>query len=310
MAELPKPLNHTIAAIYADYEQKQANGYRNHLGASGIGASCDRAIWYGWRWTSKARHSGRLLRLFETGHMAEDRFIHDLRRIGVTVMARDPETGEQWTVKDDTGHFGGSMDAVAVGIIESPAKWHLCEFKTHNAKSFASLVKDGVEKAKPQHWVQMQVYMHFSGLERAYYMAVNKDTDELYGERIRYNAEAALRIVAKAHRIIASASPPSRISNDASWYECRFCDHKDKCHGTDIPDRHCRSCLHSTPVENGEWRCERHSTILTPENQRAGCAAHLYIPALIPGEQIDAGEDWILYKMPDGEEWKDGISNE
>lgn len=41
--------------------------------------------------------------------------------------------------------------------------------------------------------------------------------------------------------------------------------------------------------------------------QRAGCAAHLFIPALIHGEQTDAGEDWVSYRMRDGEEWRDGV---
>ena len=36
----------------------------------------------------------------------------------------------------------------------------------------------------------MQSYMHLAGLERAFYLAVNKNTDELYQERIRYDAEA------------------------------------------------------------------------------------------------------------------------
>jgi hypothetical protein len=44
-------------------------------------------------------------------------------------------------VRDEAGHFGGSMDAVALGIPEAPKTWHLCEFKTHNAKSFADLQK-------------------------------------------------------------------------------------------------------------------------------------------------------------------------
>ena len=35
----------------------------------------------------------------------------------------------------------------------------------------------GVEKSKPEHAAQMQVYMHLAGLERAFYLAVNKDTD-------------------------------------------------------------------------------------------------------------------------------------
>lgn len=309
MAVLPAPSTPTIDAIYAAYEAAQESGYRDHLGASGIGAECERAIWYSWRWATRATHTGRLLRLFQTGHMAEARFVADLRRIGVTVLDVDPDNaGRQWNLRDESGHFGGSMDGVAIGFPEAPKTWHVCEFKTHSAKSFAKLQSDGVAKSKPQHYAQMQVYMHLAGLERAFYLAVCKDTDALYQERIHYDADAALRLMAKAERIIRAAEPPARISADPAWFQCRFCDHREACHGQAVPERHCRSCLHSTPVAGGEWHCQRHGVPLDPDTQRAGCDAHLYIPALIPGEQIDAGEDWVSYRMPDGTEWRDGVT--
>jgi hypothetical protein len=308
MVALPAPATPTVTAIYAAYEAAQESGFREHLGASIIGNECERAIWYSWRWTTRARHSGRMLRLFQTGHLAEVRFIADLRRIGVTVMDVDPDTGRQWNVRDETGHFGGSMDGMAQGFQEAPSAWHVCEFKTHGSKSFAGLVKDGVAKAKPAHWAQMQVYMHLSQTTRAFYLAVNKDTDELYQERVKYDAEAALRIMAKAERILRAVEPPARISKDPAWWQCRFCDHAAACHGEAMPERHCRSCLHSLPVAGGEWHCVRHVWNLDRKAQEIGCAAHLYIPALVPGEQVDAGDDWVSYTMPDGSEWRDGVA--
>lgn len=308
MAALPTPATPTVSAIYAAYEARQEDGFRDHLGASGIGAECERAIWYSWRWTTRARHTGRLLRLFQTGHMAEARFVSDLRKIGVTVMDVNPDTGRQWTLRDASGHFGGSMDAVGIGFPEAPKAWHVCEFKTHSAKSFAGLAKDGVEKSKPQHWAQMQVYMHLADIDRAFYLAVNKDTDELYQERIKRDVEAGIRMLAKAERIIGSTQPPERISLDPAWWQCRFCDHADACHGDAMPERHCRSCLHSSPVGDGDWQCERMASPLSKEQQRQGCAAHLFIPGLVHGQQQDAGEDWVSYRMKDGSEWRDGVA--
>ena len=75
-----------------------------------------------------------------------------------------------------------------------------------------------------------------------------------------------------------------------------------------MPERHCRSCLHSTPVTDGAWHCARHTCLLSLDDQRRGCAAHLLIPDLVHGEQFDAGEDWVSYRMPDGAEWRDGVS--
>ncbi|QYU70329.1 PD-(D/E)XK nuclease family protein [Leptolyngbya sp. 15MV] len=308
MAPLPTTSSPTVDAIYAAYEAAADHGYREHLGASLIGAGCERAVWYTFRWATRARHTGRLLRLFETGNLAEGRFVADLRRIGVTVLDVDPATGRQWKLRDATGHFGGSMDAVAIGLREAPKTWHVCEFKTHSAKSFARLRAEGVAASKPQHWAQMQIYMHLAGLERAFYLAVCKDTDELYQERIRYDAEAGLRLMAKADRIVAAPRPPSRISEDPAWWQCRFCDHHAVCHDGALPDRHCRSCLHATPVAEGTWHCAKFGFTPARRDQHAGCGAHLYIPDLIAAEQIDAGADWVSYRLPDGQEWRDGLA--
>ena len=64
----------------------------------------------------------------------------------------------------------------------------------------------------------------------------------------------------------------------------------------------CRSCLHSSPVEGG-WHCARHDRVLGTREQRAACARHLFIPDLVPGEVIDAGEDFVVYRMRDGTAW-------
>jgi hypothetical protein len=80
-----------------------------------------------------------MLRLFETGRLEEERLIRNLRRIGVTVLDVDPETGRQWHVQAYGGHFGGSMDGAGLGVPEAPKTRHALEFKTHNARSFAEL---------------------------------------------------------------------------------------------------------------------------------------------------------------------------
>nr|WP_203072360.1 PD-(D/E)XK nuclease family protein [Roseomonas ponticola] len=307
MVALPIPTNSTVDAIYAAYEAAADHGYREHLGASLIGTGCERAIWYSFRWATRARHTGRLLRLFETGNLAEARFVADLRRIGVTVLEVDPATGRQWKLRDASGHFGGSMDAVALGLPEAPKTWHVCEFKTHSAKSFAKLKAEGVAASKPLHWAQMQAYMQLAGLERAFYLAVCKDTDALYQERVHHDAAAGAAILAKAARIIQAARPPARISMDPAWWECRLCDHHAVCHAGAAAERHCRSCLHATPVADGAWHCARHGHHPARAEQEAGCALHLYIPDLVPGLQLDAGEDWVSYRLPDGSTWRDGV---
>ncbi|MBF0424602.1 MAG: oxidoreductase [Magnetococcales bacterium] len=308
MAPLPKPNGPTVEAILAAYEADAGRGFRPHLGASIIGRECDRSLWLDFRWTARASFGGRMLRLFETGQLEENRLIRNLRRIGVTVLEVDPHTGRQWRVEACDGHFGGSLDAAALGIPEAPKTWHVCEFKTHNATSFAELRKHGVQKAKPQHYAQMQVYLHLTGMTRALYLAVNKDTDDLHAERLQVDGAEGLRLLAKAERIIRAERPPMRISADPSWYQCRMCHHHPLCHEGASAERNCRTCLHSTPAEIGLWLCSPSERLMALEAQKAGCSGHLFIPDLVVGEQTDADPAgaWVEYRLPDGSLWRDG----
>jgi hypothetical protein len=328
MAELPCAPTPTLTAIYADYEARQGDGFRDHLGASIIGKSCARALWYDFRWITPARHPGRLLRLFETGQLEEDRLVRNLRSTGATVLDVDPETGRQFRVEAHGGHFGGSLDGVALGLLEAPKTWHVLEFKTHGVKSFNELTAKGVVLAKPQHAAQMQIYMHLTGITRALYVAVCKDTDALHIERIEADSATAERLLEKAGRIIFAQHPPARISEDPAWFECRFCDHHGACHEGCRAAVTCRSCLHATPVgalpeevdtgsssgsatnnNEGGWHCARHDRMLKALDQRAACNRHLFIPDLVPGEVIDAGDNVVTYRMADGSTWENDARN-
>lgn len=302
MSALPSPSTPTLAAIYAAYEADQGDGFREHLGASLIGKPCERALWYDFRWITPSRFEGRILRLFDTGNREEARLVRDLRATGATVLEVDPQTGRQFRVEAHGGHFGGSLDAVAVGILEAPKTWHVIEFKTHATKSFRELIAKGVRAAKPQHWAQMQVYMHLTGITRALYMAVCKETDALHIERSEADRDEGERLLARAARVIDAYRPPWRISEDPAWFECRFCSHHPVCHLGAAPALTCRSCLHACPVETG-WRCDRHGQMLDAAAQRAGCARHLFIPELIAGDILEAGEDYVAYRLKDGSCW-------
>ena len=71
MAPLPPRASPTVEAILAAYEAEAGDGFREHLGASVIGRECDRALWYEFRWITRAAQGGRMLRLFETGRLEE-----------------------------------------------------------------------------------------------------------------------------------------------------------------------------------------------------------------------------------------------
>lgn len=310
MPALPEMVNPIVAALNAVYvKRREAEKRRGYLGASVIGDACDKRLWMEFRWAGKPEDfEGRILRLFNTGHRAEDRMIADLRDAGMTVRAVDPDTGEQYEVGFARGHGGGHGDGEVEGVPGAVVVVHLLEMKTHNDKSFEQLKKFGVKISHPKHYAQMQVYMHLRHLKRALYLALNKNTDHYHPERVEYDAQAALALMSRAEHIVGLHVAPQRISEDPTSFACRFCPKWDVCHGANPAERNCRTCLHSTPEPGGVWRCEMHNRVLSREDQEAGCAQHLYLPSLVPGEQIDAAPDLssVTYKMRDGREWTDG----
>lgn len=322
MAKLPALVETpTVSRIFAAYEKVRAEQpRREHLGVSTIGKPCTRATWYDWRWAGIEQHEGRMLRLFDTGTLEESRLVADLRRVGVTVWEVDEGTGRQWWFSDPTtgGHISGSCDGIALGFEESKAP-HFLEFKTHSVKSFAKL-KKGLKEGHGQHWAQCQGYMHLSGLrwgaanriDRTYYLAVCKDTDEIYGERVRYDETAAQMLFDRAASIVRATEPPARISDDPEYFACTYCAHADHCHGKRTPKTSCRTCVHATPVTDrlgAVWACTKHGHDLTVKEQIAACDDHRFIPSLLAyAEPIDADDQAVTYRhRGNGAEFKNGV---
>ena len=244
----------TVTLIDERYKLRReaSENPRTHLGASLIGRECSRQLWYTFRWAKQPDFSGRMYRLFDRGHREEDTLANLLRMAGVEVHTVDTN-GEQFRVKD--GHFGGSMDGCGRGFPEDPEAWHVLEFKTHNDKSFKRLQKVGVVEAKPEHAAQMQVYMHYTGMPKACYMAVNKNDDDLHVEFLDYNESFARMLINKAMGIIHTDTPPERIGGP-DWFVCKWCDFRAICHQGEPMDKNCRTCEMSEPLTyDAEWAC-------------------------------------------------------
>lgn len=312
MAPLPKPQSKIPDLIFAAYESDANDWDGLGFSASDLGTECDRSLWLGLRWAApKEKMPGRVLRLLDTGDREEERVVADLRRIGMEVDEVDSGTGKQFMARALAGHIRGKLDGVIhSGIPEAPTKPHVLEIKTFGLKGFGYLQAQGVAKAKPEHHQQMQVYMGVTGIDRALYAAVSKNDDALYFERVRFDHEGYVRLLARLERIARSDSMPAPISEKRNAPDCRFCRRKAVCLGESFPRIHCRTCLHSTAEMHGDaaWSCARFAKPLLAEEQRRGCANHLLIPDLVPGTQIDVNEqaETVTYRLRDNSTWIDG----
>lgn len=255
-----------LMPLAEDAYRDEEGAFRSHLGASLIGRECARELWYSFRWVTKPRFDGRLIRLFNRGHLEEPRMVALLLMIGCTVWQFD-ENGQQFRIKGHKGHFGGGMDGVVLGIPEIPDEPVVAEFKTHNDKSFQKLKGEGVREAKFEHYVQMQTYMGKNDLRWALYLATNKNDDELYAELVAFDQGTYNKFQERAAAIIDAVEPPPRINNSPGWYKCKFCTHAPVCHGAAMPERNCRTCRWSTPIEDGKWICENPTVVAAAEAQ-------------------------------------------
>lgn len=314
MAPLPPVESSTVTAIWRAREAEAAtdprSGYEGYgTSASALGSPCDRQLWLTLRWASPPETpGGRQLRVFERGSLEEERVIADLRRAGVEVSR------EQERFALAGGWLRGKVDAIGLGFLEAPKADHVVEIKSMNASGWRALQKHGLRAAKPEHWHQLHIGMAALGIARGVYIVANRDTEELLVERIHLDVEEANRQEARVERLVAAHEAPLRIADNPERPPCRFCRHKALCFEAAMPRRHCRTCLHFAFGRDGAGHCTRFDEPRSPQRQQEGkdCPTHLFLPTLVPGEQVDADPEaeTVTYRLRDGTTWVDGATGE
>jgi hypothetical protein len=271
MAKLPQDMRLEVEKQIEDGQIEQ--GFRPYLGMSSIGASCARQLWYGFRLCTHKSIQPRVSRLFQRGHKEEPIIQADLRSIGII------HHSDQLEVVDCHGHCKGHIDDILEKIPDAPKTPHLGEYKTHNDKSFKDLAKKGMRLSKPVHYAQMICYMYKLKLKRGLYIAVNKNDDSRYYERIAEDTDKAESLLRRADDIIGTELPPERIGN-STWYECKWCDYYMICHFGEESLKNCRTCKFCDIHDEGKWKCTGHKIWLSFEQQQLGCHRHKYLEGL------------------------------
>lgn len=309
MPKLPNPIDPTLAA--ADQAMLAANESRKprSLGASWLGHDCDRHVWLKFRHAAQEQFQPLTLKRFEDGHRTEELVIQRIKAVeGIEWHDINPETNWQYGFTDFGGHFKGFYDGIVLGLLQAPKAWHIGEVK-------AAEKWDGLDKAKAKvgeknallewnkgYYIQAQLYMHYESVDRHYMVAASPGGRFWTSARTEADPVEAMRQRGRAERIIFSDEAPPRISDSPSYYLCRsFCFMADICHGTALPERACRNCIHATPLRTGtkgDWTC-------AVAEFGAVCPKHRFLPSMINGQQVDVRGDDIVYEMKDGVEYVD-----
>jgi hypothetical protein len=265
-----------------------AKPFRHHLGASIIGHSCDRYLWFVFRWMVQQQMDGRQLRLVRRGTREEIELFMYLRGIGWEFIDEVQSVYDftldhkQFEVSMLSGHFGGSLDARAIAPArygpQIAGKRFLFEFKTCKEQRWNPLSVHGVLKEKPEHYAQMCVYFYKGIVDGTIYFSVNKNNDQIYIEVLELDSIYGQNLLERAKRIINSFEPPKRISENSSWYECKYCPALGICHQQKPIERNCRSCINARPIIEGDhaegsgpWHCQLYNALIPKEFLIQGC---------------------------------------
>jgi hypothetical protein len=216
--------------------ERYATPPREYLGASRLGAACERQLQYEYA-HAPVDHgkgfSGRLLRIFERGHRTEDMVIRWLRLAGFDLKTEDA-SGRQFGFSVAGGRLRGHVDGVLVGGPEGfhfPALW---ENKCLGAKSWRDVEKRKLAAAKPVYAAQIALYQTYLELHEqpALFTAVNADTMEIYAELVPFDAALAQRMSDRAARVISATEAGELLPRsfaESTHFECKVCAWADRC---------------------------------------------------------------------------------
>jgi len=290
------------ALVAAQFDEKP----RPYLGASSIGEACSRKLWYRLRWVRELFDAAALKR-FRDGHITEQTVISQLR-------LKFEVSDTQWGFKDIDDHFSGHIDGTIKGIIEAPATEHLLEIKATSDKKFNQLKKAKLElgekmalrKWNSVYYAQIVLYMYYKKLTRSFHVVSTAGGRDWMSVRTEADNGFAKSLIEKARRIIYANDAPEGISRDPAFFECKWCGMFDVCHKKKLPERNCRTCLHSTPSAQGLWHCDLHKMPMDYNEQLVGCPSHAFIPSFVAGTIKTVNGNSIIYTMDNGEEYHDG----
>ena len=222
-------------------ERRRQRPGRNYFGASGWGEECSRMLAYQWHKVPTDEidpFSPEILRIFDMGEDCEKRMADYLRLAGFTLLT-ETKDGKQFGFKQLDGKLAGNCDGIIVAgplDLPYPVIW---ENKGLGKSIWREVTRNGLENGKPVYYGQTQSYCayiesdEFAGpLNGALFTAIWRESGEIYDEFVPFNVRHAQALSDKAVRIVESSKPEDmpRISSNAAFWKCGFCDYQKRCH--------------------------------------------------------------------------------
>jgi hypothetical protein len=219
---------------------------RDYIGASVGGYACSRMLFYIRERVATSSPKARVLRIFDFGNSIETLAVKWLRDAGFYVYDTDPRTGDQFKVTGE--YLSGHGDGVISNVPLLPDLYvrranpiiRALEIKSHKAARYADVSDLGVKHSKFEHYAQIQSYLDNSDqmlsafgikgkIDTGLYVAINKDTCEVYLEEVAFDSEVCDSINDRAKFVQGAPSPPPRLADSKTKSPCKYCDYKVHC---------------------------------------------------------------------------------
>jgi len=196
---------------------------RDYIGASLVGESCWRKIWYSIKKAPATSFTSKLARTFNIGKYLEIMLLEEIERSGVILLPRE----NCHFVDPAFPLFQGNVD----GIIVNPDDSHtILEIKTANAANFALFEKLGVRKWNLRYYYQLQAYMGLANINNTILLVLNKNSSDLSEELVSFKPEEYEELRSKIKTINDSITPPPRLNDSPFFYMCKNCQFNQHCH--------------------------------------------------------------------------------
>lgn len=197
--------------------QKQVGRYY----PSEIGG-CMRKVWYGYNYPQKTQPE--LLKIFEMGNMVHD-FVVNVLKSEKNADVQLLQSEFPLKIEQPDFVISGRVDDLV--LVKTSGKTFVVEVKS--TKSI-----DYVNEASEAHVMQLQLYMHATGIHNGIVLYVDKNNLQSKQFEVPYDESKVKEILdrfSQLHRLLSSSLLPideAKKDVKKQWM-CRFCDYADKC---------------------------------------------------------------------------------
>jgi len=196
--------------------KKQGRYYPSEIG------SCLRKVWYSYKFPQQVQP--HLLRIFELGNILHDFVVKVMQSYkNPEIQLLQFEIPLKLEVEDFV--ISGRVDDLL--LLKADGKHVLVEVKSCKSISF-------IREPQPHHAMQLQFYMHATGVHNGVLLYIDKSTLESKVFTIPYNAVEASEIIMRFKTLHTTLTqnilpmPEAKEDPHMSWM-CRFCEHREKC---------------------------------------------------------------------------------